>query len=272
MTISGLFKKNLFCFLIALLVLSSCGKKETAVEILQKMISSIDTIETIYYKQDMWRSSPRNASDTLYKYREMYFERLTSDSIVGNKGHWYMYSDDKVKVTLEDIYDGERLIRKNNNDSAARVYDLNKYPDFRKEHFWSHNTLYGMQHEFRFMLKHTDSYSFERLNDTVFDGKSCFQVLVRLENKMTMPGFAIKLEDYKGLISTNLYVIDKETSYPLRMKGENYLSGSPEEKSFIEQKYYDIEFNLEIKENQFVTSLEAISGYKIQEMKPKPKS
>ena len=75
-----------------------------------------------------------------------------------------MYSNDKVKVNFEDIFDGERLIRKNNRDSFARVYDLNKYPDFRKEHFWSHNTLFGMQHEFRFMLDNTDSYTFERLN------------------------------------------------------------------------------------------------------------
>ncbi len=257
----------MFCFLIVLFVLTSCGKKETAMEILQGTIGSIDSIETIYYKQDMWRSSARNVSDTLFRYREMYFERLRSDSIVGNKGHWYMYADDKVKVSFEDIFDGERLIRKNNLDSAARVYDLNKYPDFRKEHFWSHNTLYGMQHEFRFMLDNADSYFFERLNDTIYNDKSCFQVLVRLENKMTMPGFAIKLEDYEGLISTNLYVIDKETFYPLRMKGENYLSGSLEEKSFIDQKYHDIKFNLEIDSNQFDTSHNAISGYKIQEMK-----
>jgi hypothetical protein len=216
----------------------------------------------------MWRSNPRNVSDTLFRYREMYFERLTTDSIVGNKGHWYMYADDKVKVNFEDIFDGERLIRKNNLDSAARVYDLNKYPDFRKRHFWSHNTLYGMQHEFRFMLDNTESYSFERLNDTIYNDKSCFQVLVRLENKMTMPGFAIKLEDYEGLISTNLYVIDKETFYPLRMKGENYLIGSPEEKSFIDQNYSDIKFNIKIDSNQFDTSPDAISGYKIQEMEP----
>ena len=39
--------------LIAMIVLNSCNEKETASEILLKTINTIDTIETIYYKQDM---------------------------------------------------------------------------------------------------------------------------------------------------------------------------------------------------------------------------
>ncbi len=93
----------------------------------------------------MSRTNPRDINDTIFRYREMYFKRLITDSIVGVKGRWKMYINDKENVIYEDIYDGNRLIRKNNGDSAARIYDLVKYPDSKKDHFWSHNTLYGMQ-------------------------------------------------------------------------------------------------------------------------------
>ncbi|MCB0824469.1 MAG: hypothetical protein KDC09_17360, partial [Bacteroidales bacterium] len=70
----------------------------------------------------------------------MYFKRLPSDSIVGVQGHWYMYVNDRENVVFEDIYDGNRLIRKNNQDSIVSIYDLDKYSEFKRKHFWSHNT------------------------------------------------------------------------------------------------------------------------------------
>ncbi|TJY36200.1 hypothetical protein [Pontimicrobium aquaticum] len=217
----------------------------------------------------MARTNPRNVNDTIFRYREMYFKRLISDSIVGVKGHWYMYVNDKENVFYEDIYDGNKLIRKNNQDSIIRLYDLDKYPDFKKNHFWSHNTLYGKQFEFKFMLNNMDSYSTKRLNDTIIDNKNCYQVLIVLEDKMTMPGFATKLEDDKGSISKSIYYIDKQTNYPIRMKEEFYSTNNPEQKMFFDQTYYDIAFNLKINEDkQFNTSLESIKGYKIIEMKP----
>ncbi len=256
-------------FFLILLISTSCNKKETASEILQKTINTIDTIETIYYKQDMARTNPRNINDTIFRYREMYFKRLITDSIVGVKGHWYMYVNDKENVTFEDIYDGNRLIRKNNRDSAAMMYDLVKYPEFKKKHFWGHNTLYGMQYEFMFILDNTDSYTLERLNDTTIGIKDCYQIRVQLENKMTMPGFAIELEKNEGSISKNYYFIDKETNYPIRMVGESYSTDNPEQKIFIDQMYYDIKFNLIIDENvQFNTSNESIKGFENKEMKP----
>ncbi|MCB2220695.1 MAG: hypothetical protein KQI35_09885 [Bacteroidetes bacterium] len=252
-----------------LIILSSCNKHETAVEILYATIKSIDTIETIYYKQDMSRSNPRKENDTIFSYREMYFKRLVSDSIVGVKGHWYMYFNDKENVTFEDIYDGNRLIRKNNRDSVARIYDLLKYPDFKKEHFWSHNTLYGMQYEFKYMLNHTDSYSIDRLNDTLIDSKNCYQILIRLDDKISMPGFSIEPEDNEGSISEIRYFIDKEINYPIRMKSEFYSTENPQQKTFIDQAYYDIKFNLAIDEHiEFNTADKSIRGFKKIEMKP----
>jgi len=132
-------KKNRFLYSalgIILMLSTFCYKQETSADILQKTINAIDAIETIYYKQDMARTNPRNLNDTIFRYREMYFKRLITDSIVGVKGHWYMYLNNKEKVIYEDIYDGNRLIRKNNRDSVARIYDLIKYPGFKREHFW----------------------------------------------------------------------------------------------------------------------------------------
>ena len=63
------------------------GQVNTAQDILQRAISTIDTIETIYFKQEMVRTNPRNLNDTIHNFREMYFKRLISDSIVGVKGH-----------------------------------------------------------------------------------------------------------------------------------------------------------------------------------------
>lgn len=260
---------GIICFLTSLIIITSCNENEPASEILQKTVNSIDTIETIYFKQDMSRTNPQNIDDTIFRYREMYFKRLITDSIVGVIGHWYMYLNDKENVIYEDIYDGNRLIRKNNPDSVARIYDLIKFPDLQRKHFWSHNTLYGMQYEFRYILDNTDLYSVERLNDTVIDNRDCYQIAVRLDNKMTMPGFETKIENNEGSISITLYFIDKERYYPIRIKGENFSVDNPEQKIFIDQRYYDIRFNQEIdEEEQFNTTDESTLGFERVEMKP----
>lgn len=264
-----MFKKSLFYFFAVLSLLTSCNKTDTASEILQKTINTIDTIETIYYKQVMSRTNPQNIKDTITRFREMYFERLKTDSIVGVKGHWYMYIDDKENVIYEDIYDGNRLIRKNNRDSSALIYDLIKYPEFNEKHFWGHNTLYGMQYEFKYILAHTDSYAIERLNDTLIDHKNCFQIAVFLDDKMTMPGFATKLEADIGSRSKTIYFIDKKTYYPIRLIGESYSTENPEQIFFMDQKYYDIAFNLKIDAHiQFNTSIGSLAGFRTREMKP----
>jgi len=257
-------------FIIVLMILSSCHEKKTATEIIQKTINTIDTTETIYYKQDMTRSNPKNTNDTISRYREMYFKRLISDSIVGVKGHWYMNVNDKNKVVYEDIFDGNRLLRKNNTDSTVRVYNLIKYPGFKRQHFWSHNTLYGMQFEFKYILNHLDSYSVERLNDTMIENKNCYQIIIILKDNTTMPGFAIKLEENKGSISETTYFINKETNYPIKMNALFYSADHPEQKVFIEQTYYDIKFNLKINEfDRFNTTNESIEEYEIIEMQTK---
>ena len=86
---------------------------------------------------------------------------------------------------------------------------------------------------------------------------------------MTMPGFATMLEDSEGSVSRTLYFIDKETYYPIRIHGENYSTDNPEQKVFIDQIYYDIEFNLFIDDDvQFNTSNESLSGFEKEEIIP----
>jgi hypothetical protein len=256
-------------FILIIIFLYSCENSETAVEIIEKTIKKIDTIESIYFKQEMSRTNPQDIHDTIFRFREMYFKRLGNDSIVGVKGHWYMYVNDRINVVFEDIYDGKRLIRKNNRDSSAMVYDLVKYPEFKRQPFWGHNTLYGMQYQLKHILENSDVYTIERLRDTILINKLCFQVSVRLENKTSMPSFAVELSDSPGNISNSLFFIDKETYYPAGIKGENYTVDSPEKRYFIYQKYFDIDFNPSLNEDTlFNTSIEAIKGYRIAEIKP----
>lgn len=265
-----ILKKTGFLYiLLALIVLCSCDKNKTALGIIDNTIHSIDGIETIYYKQDMFRTNPRQINDTLFRYREMYFKRLIEDSIVGVKGHWYFYSDDKSFVNNEDVYDGNRLLRINNRDSVVLLYDLKKFPEFRQMHFWGHNTLYSMQFSFKQMLNNQDSYNIVRLNDTIFMNKTCFQIEISLSDKTTMPGFATKLENSEGSTSRTLFIIDQENYYPLRMFAENYSKTNPEQKFFIDQTYYDIIFNVELDEKKlFNTSDESVNGYQTEERQP----
>lgn len=246
----------------------SCNKEKEAIRIIQGTIRTIDTIERIYYKQDMSRTNPRDETDTIFRYREMYFARLRTDSIVGVKGHWYMYVHNREDVLFEDIYDGNKLIRKNNRDSIIRKYDLVKFPDFRENHFWGHNTLYGMQYEFEYILNNIDHFIVEKLGDTLMDGRSYYQIRVKLENHTTMPGFAVNLVESAGSVSSATYTIDKNTYYPVMINSEFWSAELPESKIFLVQKYYDLEFNLQMDEDQFNTSDSCLSGFTIKEMKP----
>jgi len=260
--------KQITIMVLAGLFVLACNQPKNPEQILQKSIASIDTVETVSYKQDMWRTNPRSSDDTIKRFREMYFKRLKSDSIVGVMGHWKMYLYDKTNVMFEDIYDGNRLIRKNNSDSVAVVYDLIKYPEWKQTHFWGHNTLFGMQYEFKKVLNEKDKFVITLLNDTIFNGSDCYQLEIKLEDFNTMPGFAMKLDSAKGVVICNKYFIGQSNFYPIGMHQVSYNKGEPEKKYFLNQYYYDIKFNLPIEEEQFNTSDELLKGFNVREMKP----
>jgi hypothetical protein len=261
---------GILALLLTFCISSSCKKEKSAGDIIETTIQTMDTIETIFFRQLMSRTNPGMVNDTIFRVREMYFKRLIGDSIVGVKGHWYFLNQDGSKVDFEDIYDGNRLIRKNNVDSLIRLYDLVKHSKFKEAHFWSHNTLYAMQFTLRYMLTNYESYSITRLKDTIMMGQSCFQIEISLENQSSLlPGFAYQLEESVGDMSKTIFFIDKNSYYPIRMYEESYSVQDPDQKYFIDQIYYDIEFNLHIDEAiQFDTSTKEYEGYSIAEMEP----
>lgn len=261
--------KNLIFLIIAVAVFISCSKTQTSVRILENSIAAIDTVQTIYYKQDMLRTNPRNIDDTISRYREIYFKKLPTDSIVGAMGHWYMYLYDKENVVFEDIYDGKKLIRKNNRDSAAAVYDLIKYPVYKEKHFWSHNTPYAMQYEFRYALSHPEKFQLTKLTDTVFGEIPCYQLSIKMEDYWTMPGFALKLEPSEGTVSITKYFIDKHNYYPIGMYNVSYSKEQPAQKFFLRQLYYDIKYNLPINEKARFDTVDGIlKGFNVREVEP----
>jgi hypothetical protein len=261
-------KIKLWIFLSALLIVTSCSSKQSAQHILQTSIASCDTLRSISYQQLMARTNPQTALDTIFRYREMYFERLQADSLVGVKGHWYMYVDDKETVVYEDIYDGNTLLRINHRDSLLRLYKLLKYPVFKEQHFWGHQTPFSLQYEMRFMLKHAEAYTCRRMNDTLIDGTACFQVQVFLHDYTSMPGFAAKLEPAEGHISEFLFVIDQQNYLPVRMKTVTYSTEQPDQKVFLDQHYRGLRYNFAADSGSFNTTTDRFKGYSITEMIP----
>ncbi|MBI9033897.1 MAG: hypothetical protein JEZ03_05440 [Bacteroidales bacterium] len=71
-----------------------------------------------------------------------------------------------------------------------------------------------------------------------------------------------------GYLKT-LYFIHKKTNFPIGIMGENYSTHNTGEKLFISQRYYDIQINLEIREDvPFNTSMESIKGFVFHIIKP----
>jgi len=259
---------KLYILIISIVLLISCTREDMPIDILQKTINTIDTVETVYYKQNLVRTNPRNLSEIISRYREMYFKKLADDTIVGAKGHWYFYKNGKF--ISEDIYDGNKLIRKNNRDSLARVYDLIKYPKFKEKHFWGHRTPYSMQYVLKDILKNKQYYDISRLSDTIIKNIDCFQIKVLIKNKGSiMPGFSFKLVDMQGSVSTTTFIINKLNYYPICIKSVDYSMENVNQKYFMEQTYFDININVPFDEHdRFNTSRDLLKGFKIREIEP----
>jgi len=259
-----------FIFCSFLFLLYACSSALSPDVIIKNTIASIDTLESVSYKQQMQRTNPNGSNDTIFRYRRMCFKRLIEDSIVGVKGHWWMYGNDTLTLYYEDIYDGEKLVRIDHEDRLARVYDLEKYPSFKTYNFWGHNTPFALQYEMKFVLANTDSYILSRLSDTVILGTHCYQIQWKLEDKESMPGFWAELKDDYGNLFTTTLVIDKDTYFPIHMKSVGRHASNPAFGMLLDQQYFDLDFNFNVIDSiAFNTSQKSLQQYEVLEMHPK---
>ena len=257
---------NNFCILSLLsLLFVSCNQEKDPIKIIQNTINSIDTINTIYYQQTQIRGNTENIENVAQKERTVCFLIVTSDSIIGAKAHIYFF--DSTYVFLEDIYDGNKLIRKHNIDSSARVYDLLKYPELRKKPFWGKTTPYVIQYMLNYAIENKEFYSFELGRDTIINERDCYYLKTVLRKKALMPGF-YKFEIDTNRVETMILYIDKLSNYPQKIRMEVYFIDNPDNIYFTDNTFNNIEFNLELNDSLFNTAENVIKGFRINEIKP----
>ena len=252
-----------FCFLLLLFV--SCKQEKDPIEIIKNTISSIDTIITINYRQTQLRGNTKNIENIAQKERIFYYERLKTDSIIGAKAHIYFF--DSTYIFHEDIYDGNKLIRKHNRDSSVRVYDLIKYPELLKKPFWGKTTPYVIQYMLNYAIENKDSYTFEFGKDTIVNEINCYYLKTILREKALMPGF-YTFEIDTNRVETMILFIDKFSYYPQRIRMEVYFIDNPDIVYFTDNTFYNIKFNRESNDSLFSTSEKVVEGFRINEIKP----
>lgn len=256
-------KKILFIIILNIFLLVLCKTERDPVRIIEKTISSIDTITSISYNQHLVRTNPQNTDEVIERDRSFIYQELPGDSITGAKAHICYYSEGLL--VFEDIYDGNFLIRKNYFDSTARFYDLLKYPEIKKSNrFWKKNTPYTMQAMLDFILKNQSEYKIELLNDTIIDNTECFCVRTTLEDKTTIPGYNRNFTENPGYIGTSYFYINKQNYYPIKIRLELYEKDKPEKVFFTDHQFYNIIFNPDIKEEVFSNQQKNMENFSIQ--------
>lgn len=243
----------------------SCNQERKPISIIQETINSIDTIETISYNQIQFRGNTENPEHVKLTERKFQYVRLKFDSIIGAKAHIYYY--DSSSIFLEDIYDGNKLIRKRNRDSSAQVYDLLKYPNFKKKPFWGKTTPFVIQYMIKYAVENQDCYSFELGKDTIIGGSNCYYLKSVLKRKALMPGFH-KFENDTNRVETMILYIDKLNYYPRRIRMEVYFIDEPDHIYFTDNTFFNLKFNLKLNDSLFNTAEKVIDGFRINEMKP----
>ena len=252
-------------FSIISLLLLSCNIEKDPIGIIEQTIKSIDTINTIYYQQTHFLGSSDNIENVVQKERTFYYERLKTDSLIGAKAHIYFF--DSTFIFLEDIYDGNKLIRKLNRDSSVRIYDLVKYPELLNKPFWGKTTPYVIQYMIKYAIDNKEFYSFSLENDTVINQKKCYKLKTVLRKKALMPGF-YKSEIDTNRVETMILFIDKMSFYPQKIRMEVYFIDNPKNVYFTDNNFYNLKFNIELSDSLFDTSEEIVKGFTIDEIKP----
>ncbi|MCK5169317.1 MAG: hypothetical protein KAQ75_05515, partial [Bacteroidales bacterium] len=86
-------KKILFIIILNIFVFALCKTERDPVKIIEKTISSIDTISSISYNQHLVRSNPKNTDEVIERDRSFIYQKLAGDSITGAKAHIYYLSE-----------------------------------------------------------------------------------------------------------------------------------------------------------------------------------
>jgi hypothetical protein len=259
--------RNKLLSLFALIfMLASCQLAKSPIEIASQTTRSIDTIGSITYRQSLVRGITSGFEEPIPSIRDFYYEQLAGDSVIGAKAHIYYY-DSNFVVIHEDIYDGNRLIRTLKKDTTALVFDLLKYPEFRKKTFWSKLTPYTIRYMLNYAMQHKDHYKIVLGNDTTISGVVCYSLRTILEGGALIPGMNKMTLDTNRTETMYLF-INKKNLYPQMVRMEIVFHSNPDKVYYSNHLFSNIRFNPILNDTLFNTSDEVTKGYKITERKP----
>jgi len=252
--------------LVIVFFLTACHNNEDAKNIIGNTIEAIDCVETVKYNQLLVRGNTQQPALNKTNQRHFVYSRLEKDSITGAKAHIYFLDD--ATVFHEDIYDGQKLIRKHNEDSTARIYDLVQFPGLKKQHFWGKTTPWVIQYMLRYALNNREYYKYQIGQDTMINAKECYTVKTILDGMALMPGFNTFIKDANRVETMILYV-DKNTFYPQTMRLETYFKHEPQVHYFTDHRFTDIVLNPDLREMFFSVSDSLLKGYDVTMVEPK---
>lgn len=245
--------------------LTACNNNQKAKSIIRGTIDYIDNIKTVQYDQILVRGNTGSETENITTSRSFYFERLSADSIIGAKAHIDFF--DGNIVFHEDIYNGKKLIRKHNADSTAQVYDLERYPALKKQHFWGKTTPWVIQYMLQYALDHERNYRFMLGIDTIINQKSCYTVKTILNGMALMPGYnEFEIDDNR--VETMVLFVDKELLYPQAMRLETFFKHNTDLVYFTDHRFGNIRLNPELDSSLFSVSDTLLKGFEVKMLQP----
>ena len=259
--------RNTIIVLILVVLMASCGERHKAIRIMKKSIANLDTVETIYYKQLRSKNFVADPDFIRESSREYFIDRLRKDKLAGAKVH-ILY---KVKdvVVNQDIYDGNKLIRKNNNYNYAAVYDFKKYPELKENNnYWNIYTPENTKRVLKALIKNKGEIDISMIQlDTAYTNDFTAIRFV-MDNLTVKPGTEKIIQDYPGYISTIDIYFDKKNYFPSKIRTEWFHKSDTAKVLFSDEFNYGMKFNYMIVDSMFHTRSYVLQGYEFGEMKP----
>ncbi len=259
--------RNSIIVLILVGLMFSCGERREAISIMKKSIRNLDTVESVYYKQLHSRNFVADPDYITESSREYYIDRLPKDALAGAKVHIFYKLNDIV--ANQDIYDGYKLIRKNNNYNYAAVYDYKKYPELREDNdYWNKYTPENIRRVLKAIIKNRNEIDIEMIKlDTAYvEDFTALRFL--LDNLTIKPGAKEVIQAYPGYISTFDIYFDNKNYFPRKIRIEWFHKSDTAKVLFYDEFNYGMKFNYMIVDSMFHTRSYVLQGYEVGEMKP----